>query len=319
VKDAASAFCRRGAIWSRRRGAIARSFARAAAAWLVCAPGVAHAFSHVVKPGETLAQIAERVYGSAKLETVLVGANALDVEGGTVIVPGMRLEVPSPGHHTVLKGQTWAEIALAWLGSSDVNRAAVIARNNKSEPWLLPVEGQEIEIPAVLTYIAGDGETVNSIAARFWGDPNRGWELNPYNVRDGVTVKRGEVVLVPLPHLKLTDAGKTEARAAAERDGAIAGLVLEQQRRADAELPQLMADVRHGHYAEAIALGNRILTGAALTHPQLAAVHRNLLEAYVAVDARTAAAASCATWRANDPAAVLDPVRLSPKIIAVCQ
>jgi LysM repeat protein len=279
----------------------------------------ARAFTHIVKPGETLAQIAERVYGDSKRETVLVGANALDVQGGTVITAGMRLEVPAPGHHTVIQGETWAELALSWLGTSNPARTELLAHDNKGVPWVPPVEGQEIEIPAIVTYIAGDGETVNTIAARFWGDPNRGWELNAYNGRQGVIVKRGEVVLVAMPGLRLTDAGRAEARAAAERDGASGGMALEQQRKADAELPQLLADVRYGRYAEAVARGNRLLGGAALTHPQLATLHRALLEAYVALDAHAAAAAACAAWRSNDPSAALDPVRVSPKIRAACE
>jgi LysM repeat protein len=278
----------------------------------------ARAFAHVVKPGETLAQIAERIYGDSKREVVLVGANALDVQGGTVIVPGMRLEAPAPGHHTVMQGETWAELSLSWLGMNDVVRTELLAGANKGVPWVPPVEGQEIEMPAIVTYIAGDSETINAIAARFWGDPNRGWQLNRYNKREGVAVKRGEVVLVPLPGLKLTEAGRSEARAAAERDGASGGMALEQQRKADAELPQLLADVRYGRYAEAIARGNRLLGGGALTHPQLAIAHKALLEAYVAIDARAPASAACAAWRSNEPSAVLDPVHVSPKIRAAC-
>jgi hypothetical protein len=283
------------------------------------AGGRAEAFSHVVRPGETLAQIAERVYGDARIEVALVGANALDVQGGTVIASGMRLEIPAPGHHTVMQGEAWADLSISWLGTADGARTELLAHANKGVPWVPPVEGQEIEIPAVISYLPGDGETVNSIAARFWGDPNRGWELNSYNRREGVSVKRGEVVLVPMPNLHLTDAGKVEARSAAERDGASGGPALELQRRADAELPQLLADVRYGRYAEAVARGNRLLGGGALTHPQLATVHRALLEAYVALDARAAAAAACAAWISNDPAASLDPVHVSPKVRAACQ
>ncbi|MGH7297808.1 MAG: LysM peptidoglycan-binding domain-containing protein, partial [Polyangiaceae bacterium] len=109
-----------------------------------------------------------------------------------------------------------------------------------------------------------------------------------------------------------------EARAAAERDGASGGMALELQRKADADLPQLLADVRYGRYAEAVARGNRLLGGGALTHPQLAVVDRALLEAYVALDAHAAAAAACAAWRSNEPSPVLDPVRVSPKIRAAC-
>ncbi|MBV9947759.1 MAG: LysM domain-containing protein [Myxococcales bacterium] len=278
----------------------------------------ARAFTHVVRAGEALAQIAERMYGDSKFEAVLVGANALDVQGGSVISPGMRLEVPAPGRHTVGARETWADLALAWLGTNDVARTELLARTNKGVPWVPPVEGQEIEIPAVMTYIAGDGEAVDRIAARFWGNAFRGWELNTYNRREGVSVRRGEVVLVPLPSLKLTEAGKAEARDAAERDGAIGGGAFERQRSADAELPQLLADVRYGRYAEAVALGNRLLGAGALTHPQLATLYRALLESYVALDARAAAAAACASWRANEPRPLLDPARTSPKVRAAC-
>ncbi len=276
------------------------------------------AFTHIVKPGETLAQIASRLYGDSKAEAVLVGANALDVQGGTIISAGMRLEVPAPGHHTIMEGETWAELSLSWLGSNEMPRAALLARANKGVPWVAPVAGEEIEIPAIVSYIAGDGETINAIAQRFWGNANRGWELNSYNRREGVFVRRGEVVLVPLMGLKLTETGKAEARTAAERDGAGGGTALEQQRKGEAELPQLLADLRYGRYAEAIARGNRLLGGGALTHPQLAVVHRSLLEAYVAVDALGAAGAACAAWKSNDPGAVLDPVRVSPKVRAAC-
>jgi LysM repeat protein len=278
----------------------------------------ARAYTHIVKAGEALAQIAERVYGDSKREAVLIGANALDVQGGSVISAGMRIEIPAPGHHTVALGETWSDLALGWLGTNDTARADLLARSNKGVAWIPPVEGQEIEIPAIVTYIAGDGETVNSIAQRFWGDPYRGWELNTYNRREGVSVRRGEVVLVPMPGLRLTEAAKAEARAAAERDGASGGMAFEQQRKADAELPQLLADVRYGRYAEAVARGNRLLGGGALTHPQLATVHRALLEAYVALDARSAAAVACAAWRSNEPRPMLDPVRVSPKIRAAC-
>jgi hypothetical protein len=193
-----------------------------AAALLVSATMAGHAgaFQHIVKPGETLAQVAERVYGDARRETVLVGANALDVQGGTVIAAGMRLEVPAPGHHTVIQGESWADLALSWLGTNDMARTELLAHANKGVPWVPPVEGQEIEIPAVVTYLAGEGETVNSLAARFWGDANRGWELNSYNHRDGALVRRGEVMLIAMPGLRLTEAGSSAGRRRADSPSA---------------------------------------------------------------------------------------------------
>src|SRR3954471_531606 len=66
----------------------------------------AGAFTHVVSPGETLAQIAIRFYGTARFESAIVGANSLDAHGGSAIVAGQPLEVPAPGHHRVQQGSS---------------------------------------------------------------------------------------------------------------------------------------------------------------------------------------------------------------------
>ena len=136
-----------------------------------------------------------------------------------------------------------------------------------------------------------------------------------------MTVRRGEVMLVAMPGLRLTEAGRAEARAAAERDGASGGMALEQQRRADAELPQLLADVRYGRYAEAVARGNRLLGGGALTHPQLAVIAPRAARGVRR--ARRAAPrprAACAAWRSNEPhPRPSTPSATSPKIRAACE
>jgi LysM repeat protein len=275
------------------------------------------AFSHIVKPGETLSQIAARVYGDARKETVLAGANALDVQGGSAIVPGMRLEIPSPGHHTVIAGDTWNALALTWLG--DTRRADVLARLNHTVAWVDPPVGLAVEIPAVIAHIAADGESSASIAARYWGDSNRGWELNAFNGRREVPLQRGEIVLVWLPDLVLSDAGRGEARQSKARvESETETARLDVQRRADAELPLLTDDVAKGRYVGAVARANRILGSGPLTRPELAIVHRALLEAYVALGAEEEAVAACTAWRANDPGAHLDPVLTSPKVRAWC-
>ena len=48
-------------------------------------------------------------------------------------------------------------------------------------------------------------------------------------------------------------------------------------------------------------------------------IHRQLLEAYVALSATGLATASCDAWRKADPNASLDPNWLSPKIIRTCE
>jgi hypothetical protein len=279
-------------------------------------PTPSAAFVHIVRPGETLSQIASRVYGDARRESVLAGANALDVQG-SAIVPGMHLEVPAPAHHIAHPGDTWQNLALAWLG--DARRADVLARLNHGVSWVEPPVGMAIEIPAVVAHIAADGDSSASLAARYWGDANRGWELNAFNSRHESPLRRGEVVLVWLPDLTLTDAGKAEATAATERAATEGDTTrLDIQRRADAELPALADDVRQGRYVEAVARGNRIVASGPLTRPQLAGVDRLLLEAYVALGADSLAADACAEWRRNDAAGRLDPDVTSPKVRAAC-
>ncbi len=291
----------------------------ALAAGLFVAPTDASAFSHVVSQGETLAQIAIRFYGTPRFEGAIAGANALDAHGGSAIVAGQPLEIPAPAHHRVKDGETWFGLARQFLG--DTRRAEVLARANGAVAWVPPVENQEIEIPAVVAHIAADRDTMPGLAQRYLGDANKSWELDVYNGRDGKQkLLRGDVVLVPLIDLSLTEEGKKAARAAAERTRTEGGgQAYEAQRRAEADIPPLLADVRAGRYVDAVAKGNRLLGSGDLTKPQLASIHRALLEAYVALDAAGLAAGACSAWKANAGGDVrLDARSVSPKIRAAC-
>lgn len=302
-----------------------RSAARAACclAWTfaasILAPSDASAFGHVVSHGETLAQLAIRFYGTPRFEAAIAGANALDAHGGSAIVAGQPLEIPAPAHHRVKDGETWFALARAFLG--DPKRADTLARANGAVPWVAPAENQEIEIPAVVAHIAAEGETMMAVAQRYMGDVNKAWELDVYNGREPKQkLLRGDVVLVPLVDLFLTEEGKKAARAAAERTRTEGGgQAYEAQRRAEADIPPLLADVRAGRYVDAVAKGNRLLGSGELTRPQLASIHRALLEAYVALEAAGLAAGACAAWRASaggEPK--LEPRAVSPKIRAAC-
>jgi hypothetical protein len=288
----------------------------AAAALLGAGPDAA-AFPHIVKKGETLAHIAEHTYGRVEMEQLLVAANGLDAGGGVPIVAGMRLEVPALGHHRVTAGETWAGLADVLLG--DERRSDVLAVANGSMPWLAPADGQELVVPYNLRYLAGNNDSLLTIAYRFLAKRDMAWTLDRYNHLKGEAVHRGDVVLVPLTDLPLTAEGRAEAASA----GALvraegAGKALEAQRHAEAELPQLAADVRGGRWTEAIARANRVLGYGDLSRPEVATVQRALTEAYVALDAVGLAETACTAWREADPQAVLDPIELSPKILSAC-
>jgi hypothetical protein len=80
-----------------------------------------------------------------------------------------------------------------------------------------------------------------------------------------------------------------------------------------------LADTRGGRYVDAVTRGNRFLAMGELSHSQLAVVHRQLLEAYAALESAGHATAACDAWRKYDPTARIEPVLLSPKIVAACQ
>jgi hypothetical protein len=128
--------------------------------------------------------------------------------------------------------------------------------------------------------------------------------------------------LVPLSDLTLTPVGRRAASTAGElvkSEGA--GSALEAQRWAERVLPQLAQDIRRGRYIDAVARGSALLgenEGESLTEPQRAEVYRWLTEAYVALDARPAAARACTMWRQLDEHSELDPVEFSPKILSAC-
>lgn len=279
--------------------------------------GRAEAFTHVVTEKDTLASIAERYYGRIQFEKLLVAANDLDARGGSPIVRGLRLEVPSLGHRVVRQGETWDSLAAELLGSA--KRSDVLSMANDSSPWLTPEEGAEIIVPFNLRVLPDTGATVVTIAYRFYGDMNRAWVLDRYNSLNGKKLEPGDVVLVPLTDLPLTEHGKRAASAAAGAACSEAqGDVRNAQKKVAQELPALLSDVRGGRYVDAVARASRFLSSAELSESQIGTVHRQLLEAYVALDALGLAAASCSEWLKRDPGARLSPVDLSPKILTAC-
>lgn len=283
----------------------------------------AGAFPHVVRKGETLASIAKTIYGRPDFEHILVGANALDAQGGSAIAPGMRLEIPSVGHARAALGDTWIALADRYLG--DVRHAAVLAEANGTHPWLPPDPGSEIVIPYVLRHFAAADETIFDLSERYLGDKMLAWQLVVFNDLKKNDIKRGDVVLIPLKNLPLTAEG--EAEAATNHGDAAGGHARAKQKTIDEQLPQLQQMTAEGRWVEAIGLGNRLL-GIAGHHParelgeatrsQLARIGKLLATAYVALDATGAAWDACQLYLDHAHTIHLEPATTSPKLRAVC-
>ncbi len=281
------------------------------------APQDARGFTHVVRKGETLASIASTLYGRADYEHILVAANALDAQGGSAIAPGMRLEVPAVGHARTALGDTWPALADKYLG--DPNHSRVLSEANGSHPWIWPDPGTEIVIPYVLRHYAAADETIFDLAQRYLGDKMLAWQLVIFNDLKGNDIKRGDVVLVPLVDLKLTQAGESEAAAELPGDGgATAWAALQRQKTIEEKLPELHRLVMEGRYVDAVSLGERLRGMGDATKSQLAKIGKRLTVAYVALDAAGAAADACRLYLDNVNAVHLEPETTSPKVRAVC-
>lgn len=302
---------------SRGRWATKLAMGLAAALGVALGATPAGAFPLVVQHGDTLAGIAQRIYGRVDYEGLLVAANGLEAHGGIAITAGMRLEIPALAHRRVAPGDTWPALATTLLGSPE--RAPMLAFSNEGKPWQAPTEGAEIVVPYNLRFVSAGGETLSDVAERFLGDKRRAVALAAYNGVENAPLDAGKVLLIPLTHLPLTPIGLQLAHQAAEVWTAPGGELRVQQAAAATELPLLLADVRGGRYADAVARGVALLSGSSLTTPQRASVQRQLLEAYAALGASGRAADACREWRRAAPKARLDPIEMSPKLLAACR
>lgn len=282
------------------------------------APGFGRGFPLVVAEGDTLASLAQKLYGRVENEKILVSSNGLDAGGGIAIVPGLRLEIPAVQYRRVSSGDTWSNLALKLLGGR--HRAAVLAYANDSKPWLPPTVGAEVLIPYNLRIVGVGGETLPGLASRFLGSQKRAWMLRLYNRMEGIVLQRGQVVLIPLTELSLTEEGRHRAREATTSQLAESG---GQERRHQQwvaqQIPELLAHMRSARYVEAIATGLGFLGGATLSALQVSVIQRQLTEAYVALGSVGRAQRACQAWRNAAPDARIDLHSLGPKILGACR
>lgn len=286
------------------------------AGWLSLLAPSAPAFPHVVQKGDTLAALSTRFYGRIQYERLISAANGL-TGSARGLVPGLLIEIPSLSYHRVEAGQTWETLALELLGAK--YRSIVLAQINDQKPWIQPEVGQLIVVPYNLAWIASKQDSLATLAYRFLGSTKHAYWIAHYNDLEAEGLSEGQVLLLPVSELSLTEDGQRAAeRAYARLTAHGQGKRFEQQRQASTEVSQLAQDVRGGRFISAVARGNRLLSHTDLSDPSRATVQLLLLESYAALDARGPARTACEAYRALLPGATLDPIQTSPKILALC-
>jgi LysM repeat protein len=270
------------------------------------------AIVHVVRPGETLASIAELYYGDPRRESVLVAENGLTSEGGSAIVVGLRLVIPTVSYHRAVEGETWSELATRFYG--DPHRAFALMNANGVKSVERPDAGAELLVPYPLRYVVGQNDTLRKVAKTYYDSLSGMNTIRNFNPALHARLVRGQIALVPLSDLVLSEQGKKLAEA--QLGGPLVGGDLrKKQTEIDAQLPQLRDHVRHGRYADAVAMANRLIGGADLTGSQVVTVHRELGTAFVALGREDLAKEEFLALLAQQPDAELDSIRTSPKVL----
>lgn len=290
-----------------------RTVAAAFTLLLVAAPS--HAFPYIVRQGDSLARIAQRMYGDPHLESVLATANALDRMGGMPLTPGMRLDVPADMSFKAQRGDTWATLAERWLGAE--SHAAELASANQGVPWVPPEAGQTVRVFAVLTHIAGPRDFVSAVAKRYGMDPKTSWKLATYNQHSGDDLAPGELIYIPLAHLSLSDEARALLAETSEAGMRAAAADIATRPQPE-EAHELLRRLRAGEWAGAIELAQRFarVPGAGGASAR-ALGYRTLLEAYASSGELARARGACSGWKQNakvDPSATW----LSPQLRALC-
>jgi len=269
-------------------------------------------YSHAVQAGDTLASIAQRYYGDPTREAVLREANRMKGAGENGLLPGSWLFIPTVSFYRVGKDETWKSIALKFY--AEEARAAALIDANDGNRRVQPDEGAELLVPYPLRHVVAPGETLAKIADLYMpASPLSLKRLRQFN--PGARIERGQVVLVPLFDLRLAGEGRAEASVVFAR-AAGGGSAKEAQDEVEASLPALIGQVQEAHFAEAVALGNRLLGATALTSTQAVTIQKELAVAYVALERDDLAEASFRAALALQPNLELDTVRTSPSVLA---
>lgn len=271
-------------------------------------------FVHTVRPGETLASIAQRYYGDPRRESILVSENGLNAQGGAAIVVGLRLIIPFVSYHRVSEGETWAMLAERFYGRED--RAFLLIEENEGTAGDQPDVGAEIMIPYPLRYTAEQADNLRRIGMIYYRSdgPEAIRKLRRFNGMRGIRPNRGQVVLVPLSNLTLSEEGREIVSGGAPA-AASGGETRELQQRIDEDLPRLREHIRRGRYTEAVSLGNRLLGSGRLTGNQVVSIHRELATAYVALNRVDLAVQAFRTALRRQRDLELDVTRTSPTVL----
>jgi len=276
---------------------------------------------HNVKPGETLTSISQLYYGDTHHDFVLASENAL--ETGINPAVGMRLLIPSVKYHRVAEGDTWNTIAERYYG--EPRRGFVLLEANPGHAnKKTPEVGAQLIVPYPLRYTAQGHDPLRQAAREFYDGSSRAMTmLRRFNgiKNANMKIERGEVLLLPLSTLVLSESGFKVAQAQGQQQSQAAAALdkqaLDKQKSASEQLPTLREHVQQGRYVEAVALAHQLLGAGQLSGNQLVTIQRELGTALVALDRDDLALDAFKALLEQQPDIELALSDTSPRVLSV--
>jgi phage tail protein X len=228
---------------------------------------------HRVRQGDSLELIAAEYYGDRTKAVFIMVENRMT--HARPLRPGERLRIPVSRIATTAPGDSFKTLAATFLGSE--LRAGFLADfNGMASDDSLPA-GTQVTIPITIVHTAATAESVSDIAKAYFGDAKNAELLRRYNFLEKAALDKGERLIVPVYHVRLSPAkapamdAESKARRDHRREAAgRAAKALPAARQAwkdgdyaavKAALAQVEPDLDYLDMAEAVEVG--VLLGAA--------------------------------------------------------
>jgi LysM repeat protein len=269
--------------------------------------------NHRVRQGDTLELIAAEFYGDRTKAVFIMVENRMT--HARSLRPGERLRIPVSRIVTTAPGDSFKTLAATFLGSE--LRAGLLADFNGMAPDDSVPAGTQVTIPITIVHTAASAESISDIAKAYFGDAKNAELLRRYNFLDKTTLDKGERLIVPVYHVRLSPAkvpaldAESKVRRDHRRDASV---------RAARALPAARQAWKDGDYAAVKAALAQVEpdldyldTGEAVEVGVL------LAAAHVAYDDVDLAVASFKRALERQPTYVLGRYRYSPKILDAWQ
>ncbi|HVV83748.1 MAG TPA: LysM domain-containing protein, partial [Kofleriaceae bacterium] len=172
---------------------------------------------HTVQAGDSLELLAAEYYGDRHHAIFIMVANHMDHP--RPLRPGEKLRVPVTREVTAAVGDTFEGLAQAYLG--DKRRAEFLAEfNGMTVDDGLPA-GTVLTVPFHVVHTAAGNETLDAIAAAYFGDSKNAGLLKRYNFLDHDVLAPKETIVIPIRHVKVRESAlppvDAESRARTEK------------------------------------------------------------------------------------------------------